>query len=232
MPKPNTQRVSKHKLRSTPDFVDLEMKIAPAQDRARDTIEQIIAATAALLGEVGVERLSTNLVCQKAGITPPALYRYFPNKYAILAEMARRLMEAEDRIVLAWLEAGQGDRTAAVEVQIEQQIALNRALRDVARAQPGGVWILRVMRSVPTLREIRAESTRLVIEAVYERLCQVWPAVDPTRLRAAVTLAINLSTATNELILDEDAQEDEVSREFARMLALYYNDLLGTSGAA
>ena len=30
--------------------------------------------------EVGIERLSTNLVCERAGLTPPALYRYYPNK--------------------------------------------------------------------------------------------------------------------------------------------------------
>ena len=229
MPNPTISRVPHRTARSVAVAPDLAMKIAPAQDRARDTIEQIIAATADLLGEVGVERLSTNLVCRRAGITPPALYRYFPNKYAILAEMARRLMEAEDQIVLDWLEAGKGDRTQSLELQIEQQVALNQALRDVARAQPGGVWILRVMRSVPTLREVRAGSTKMVIAAVHDRLRQAWPTVDADRLLAAVTLAINLSTATNELILEDEAQESQVSREFARMLALYYRDLLGSA---
>ena len=212
---------------ATADGIDLHMKLAPAQDRARTTIEQIIQATADLLGEVGIERISTNLVCERAGITPPALYRYFPNKYAILHEMGRRLMEAEDAIVFRWLESGSGDRDTSIEQQIARQVELGRALRQVALSQPGGVWILRVMRSVPTLREVRAESTRVVIEAIYQRLRSVWPKVDAARLRAAATLSTNLSTATNEMILDEPELEDDVSREFARMIALYYADLLG-----
>lgn len=210
-----------------PDSIDLEMKLAPAQDRARGTVEQIIAATAVLLEEVGIERLSTNLVCQKAGITPPALYRYFPNKYAILNEMGRRLMEAEDKIVFRWLETGEGDRLDSLEAQIDHHIALNMALREVALSQPGGVLILRVMRTVPTLREVREQSAGAVVDAIHGRLRRAWPKVDPTRLRTAAILATNLSIATNELILDNPDLEESASREFARMIALYYSDLLG-----
>ncbi len=202
------------------------MKIAPAQNRARETIEQIVGATAHLLEEVGIERLSTNLICQHAGITPPALYRYFPNKYAILNEMARRLMDAEDRIVFHWLEQEGDEHRASLEHQIKRQIELNRALRDAAREQPGGVWILRVMRSVPTLREVRAQSNRTVIDAVHARLCATWPEIDPDRLLAAATLSTNLSTATNEMILEDPQLEDHVSREFARMLALYFTNMM------
>lgn len=208
------------------DPIDLAMKLAPAQERARDTIEQIIAATAQLLEEVGIERLSTNLVCQRAGITPPALYRYFPNKYAILNEMGRRLMQAEDAIVLRWLDDDESNRRAEMDLQIEQQIKLNKALRDVVSEQPGGIWILRVMRAVPTLREVREQSTRSVIDAIYGRLQSAWPDVDPERLRAAATLSTNLSTATNEMILDQPELEESVAREFARMITIYYADLL------
>lgn len=211
------------------ETIALEMKVEPAQDRARLTIEQIIFATAELLEEVGIERISTNLVCQRAGLTPPALYRYFPNKYAILHEMGRRLMEAEDAIVFEWLKSGEGDRLASLEEQVEQQMRLSCELRQVALSQPGGVWILRVMRTVPILREVRAQSAGAVIDAIYDRLRSVWPNVDPARLRTAAILATNLSTATNELILDEPSLEDNASREFARMLALYYTDLLANA---
>mgnify|MGYP003769171107 CR=1 FL=1 len=205
------------------------MKLEPAQSRARETIEQIIVATAELLEEVGFERLSTNMVCKRANITPPALYRYFPNKYAILREMGRRLMEAEDAIVFRWLESGEGDGLATVEEQIEQQMQLRKELRKVALEQPGGVIILRVMRAVPVLREVREQSVEAVVDAIYDRLCSAWPDIDQTRLRTAAILSTNLSTATNELILDTPELEDTVSQEFARMVALYYADLLGTS---
>ncbi|WP_445380862.1 TetR/AcrR family transcriptional regulator, partial [Pseudomonas syringae] len=52
--------------------------------------------------EVGIERLSTNLVCERAGLTPPALYRYFPNKYALLTVLGERLLEKQNERIDHW----------------------------------------------------------------------------------------------------------------------------------
>src|SRR6185436_13400848 len=81
---------------------DLRPKVIPRQGRAHETYERILGVAAELLGEVGVERLSTNLVCERAGLTPPALYRYFPNKYALLHELGERLMAVQNRLLEDW----------------------------------------------------------------------------------------------------------------------------------
>ena len=83
--------------------VELDPKVTPLQDRARATYEQIIQATGALLPEVGIARLSTNMIAERAGLTPPALYRYFHNKYESLSERDRGLMVAERATVAKWL---------------------------------------------------------------------------------------------------------------------------------
>jgi len=62
----------------------------PAQQHATETFERILEVTAQTLADIGIERLSTNLARERAGLTPPALYRYFPNKYALLSELGRR----------------------------------------------------------------------------------------------------------------------------------------------
>ena len=51
-----------------------------------------------MLEEVGFERLSTNMICKRAGLTPPALYRYFPNKYAVLKELGERRFQREAEV--------------------------------------------------------------------------------------------------------------------------------------
>ncbi|MFX7961174.1 helix-turn-helix domain-containing protein, partial [Acinetobacter baumannii] len=61
-----------------------------------------LATAAELLGEVGIERLSTNLVCRRLGLSPPALYQYFPNKYAILHELGQRLMQRQNELLGPW----------------------------------------------------------------------------------------------------------------------------------
>lgn len=44
----------------------LAAKKQPAQQRATETFERILEVTALTLADVGIERLSTNLVCERA----------------------------------------------------------------------------------------------------------------------------------------------------------------------
>src|SRR5436853_107664 len=81
----------------------LATKKQPAQQRATETYERILEVTAQTLADVGIERLSTNLVCERAGLTPPALYRYFPNKYALLSELGQRLMQRQNELIPRWI---------------------------------------------------------------------------------------------------------------------------------
>jgi len=166
-------------------------------------------------------------VAQRAGLTPPALYRYFPNKYAILREMGRRLLAAEDEVVFEWLAAGNAERPITLEEDVQRNVELLRRVRKIAQDQPGGAWILRVMRAVPILREVRAESIDAVADALYQRLRPVRPDLDEERLRAATVLSTSLTTAANELMIDNPALEGHVATEVARMMALYYRDLIG-----
>jgi AcrR family transcriptional regulator len=60
--------------------VPLTTKLQPSRATGRSTFEDLLSTAGELLSEVGFEGLSTNLICKRAGMTPPALYRYFPNK--------------------------------------------------------------------------------------------------------------------------------------------------------
>ena len=74
----------------------VEPRRRPRQQRGEDTIDRILEASAELLEELGFDRLNTNLICKQAGLTPPALYRYFPNKYAVLKALGERLMRVQN----------------------------------------------------------------------------------------------------------------------------------------
>ncbi|MFN5821845.1 MAG: TetR/AcrR family transcriptional regulator [Novosphingobium sp.] len=49
------------------------MSRKPTQKRALATYERLLDAAGELLAEVGVERISTNLVAARAGVSPPTL---------------------------------------------------------------------------------------------------------------------------------------------------------------
>ena len=48
-------------------------------------------ATALLLDRDGYEALNTNAIARVAGVSIGSLYQYFPDKHAIVVELARRL---------------------------------------------------------------------------------------------------------------------------------------------
>ena len=209
--------------------VPLEAKLTPTQDRSKVTFELILQVTGELLAEVGVERLSTNMICERARLTPPALYRYFPNKYAILRELGERLMKAEDRVVFNWLRKGELDLRAPLDRVVEKRAQLLTKVRRVSRKMAGGEWILRVMRAIPALQEVRRSSTREVALEVFNRVRESYPGADEDRLRVATMLSTALGTAANDLISDEPHLEEEITAEFARMVSLYYRNLTGVT---
>ena len=62
----------------------------PRQARARETVAAILQAATYILQKSGYEAMTTNQVAERAGVNIASLYQYFPNKQAILGELARR----------------------------------------------------------------------------------------------------------------------------------------------
>ncbi|GKS93463.1 TetR/AcrR family transcriptional regulator [Acidovorax sp. SUPP2825] len=215
---PNTMKKEKAALPRTRRVQpDLATKVQPAQQRATDTFERILEATALTLDEVGIERLSTNLVCERAGMTPPALYRYFPNKYALLSELGQRLMVRQNECVERWIQP---------DVFLKGAPSLERALEgllldtyEVTRHTPAGVWIMRAMRAVPALQQVRLASHAQVTEAQVRLLVEVLPDADPTELKLASRIVVEMLYSAVEMLFDETMDPQAVARVVARMMS-------------
>lgn len=62
----------------------------PRQERARETVEAILAAATHILVRKGYTRTTTNEIAATAGVSVGSLYQYFPSKDAIAVELLRR----------------------------------------------------------------------------------------------------------------------------------------------
>lgn len=206
--------------------VELDPKVVPLQDRARATYEQIIQATGELLPEIGIERLSTNMIAERAGLTPPALYRYFPNKYAILSEMGRRLIAAENEAVGEWLHSDEFCIGHDLQAEIESFSRLLDRLRDVVLAHPGGAWIYRAMSAVPVLQDMRRRASKEFITIILDAVRRDFPKVDPDRVRGAVLLTSIVNHAVTETMADDYPTAALLRAEAAKMMSLYYRDVV------
>jgi AcrR family transcriptional regulator len=214
------------------DTPSLDTKSRPSRRRGKDTFEIILTTAGELLAEVGFERLTTNLVCERAGLTPPALYRYFPNKYALLKELAHRLMDAQDKAVLAWLEAG-GTEAPSIEESVARNRDLQKQINAITRAFPGGDWILRALRALPVLQEVRTTSRDMVAQTLFDILKAANPNAGEDRLRTATRLTTQMMYAATEMVLEEpDQDEDKINEEICWMVALYYQHLTRRSASA
>lgn len=227
--RPSTAGTSKRRVRRPQPA--LAAKKQPAQQRGTETFERILAVTAQTLADVGIERLSTNLVCERAGLTPPALYRYFPNKYALLNELGQRLMQRQNELIPRWI-------TPAV--LNGSQDGLERALQGllldthrVTHDTVAGVWITRALRAVPALQRVRIESHEGVTQAQAGLLAEAFPDADPAELRLVGRIAVEMIYAAVEMLFDDpplDAQA--VAHIVAAMIASYLQHIRPAAKAA
>ncbi len=196
----------------------LAPKKAPLQQRAVETYERILSACADLLGEVGIERLSTNLVCQRAGISPPALYQYFPNKYAILHELGMRLMRRQQDLLEPF--AQPATMTLTEEAFAEGVAELFLQMWELTVRMPAGVWVTRALRAVPSLQEVRIRSRQKTTDMLLQALLGAYPQVNVAEARLTICLAIDALRSAHELLFDDPQLDPRaVARTMAQMVA-------------
>ncbi len=108
----------------------------PRQGRALASVDVVLEAAAQVLEASGEAGFNTNAVAERAGVSIGTLYRYFPDKQAILLALALRETEAHRGRVMAALEDGQGvarDR-AMIRAFVQAFSGRNRARRIAASA--------------------------------------------------------------------------------------------------
>ncbi|WP_168453978.1 TetR/AcrR family transcriptional regulator [Sphingopyxis microcysteis] len=201
----------------------------PRQDRAHLTRARLLDVAGELLAEVGIERISTNMIAARAGLTPPALYRYFSDKYAVLEALGRRLMERQNAVLEAWLARHAPAGIAAMADHIGDLLAENAA---VTRAEPGAVWILRALHASPRLVHVRLESHRHVTDRLADACAAHLAAPDRQLLWSRLRLAVELGFAADEMLYEEDkVSEDAVMADVAAMLRFAMLDLANSPPA-
>jgi AcrR family transcriptional regulator len=191
---------------------------APADGKARDTYEKLVAAAGQLLGEVGFEKLTTNGICARAGMTPPALYSYFKDKYEILEVLARRLLKRQNDAYAVWL--FQGGSWTNQEKRAEALQGWFRIAADIVASEPGAVWTMRALRALPNLAHIRLESQRMNADRLFEYYRRVFPKMDAELLWCRLRLRTEFGWVVDELAMEEDRlPHATLFREAARFMS-------------
>jgi AcrR family transcriptional regulator len=188
----------------------------PKQERAQATYDLLLAVAAELLAEVGMDQISTNMICARAGVTPPALCRYFGDKHAVLEALGRRLMERQNVVLEAWIARHVDHGVDALRDNIEE---LLRETAAVTASEPGAVWILRALHASPRLAHVRVESHRLVTDQLTDAYARHMPEVDREDLWRRLRLSVEMGFAVDEMLYEETRIPADVAfRHAARTL--------------
>ncbi len=200
--------------------VELVEKNRPQQQRAIKTYEAILSATGELLYEVGLERISTNIIAERAGVTVPALYRYFPNKYAVLNALGSRLLNARKAVFERWYQdrlEGQG-AYALLEGLNELILGVYRVTRDF----PGGVELLHGMQAMTPLQKVQQEHDWTVARTFGRLWAELNHVQCTEELVSKSRVAVAMGFASIQVALEDSAMSPEVAaREGAAALRCY-----------
>ena len=71
----------------------LSLRNEPVQARSTARLAGLLDAAAAVIDELGYERLTTAMVAERAGASIGTVYRYFPDRIAVLQALAARNLE-------------------------------------------------------------------------------------------------------------------------------------------
>ena len=75
-----------------------EPRKTPVQQRSTVTVEAISEATIPVLLAVGLDRLTTTRVAERAGVSVGTLYQYYPNKQELLLAVLKVHSICQQRI--------------------------------------------------------------------------------------------------------------------------------------
>jgi len=115
----------------------------PVQERSHETVSRVLAAAGRLLARgVSAQGLTTAQIAAEAGLSVGALYRFFPDKQAVVDAIARHHLAVFQEELAAGLMAALPDSPAgflaAVVDAFVRYLEAHADFRMIAYAHPGG----------------------------------------------------------------------------------------------
>jgi AcrR family transcriptional regulator len=174
-----------------------------------------------LLEEVGIERISTNLICQRAQVTAPAFYRYFDDKYAVIEALAERLLQRQNVALEGWVARY---RDAGYDAIVDHVVELLREMDGITGSQPGAIWIMRALRAVPKLTHIRLASHNYVTDLLTDLYMPYLPGVPRDSVRRRTRLSVEMAYSIDEMLKEEATDRDLIFQDAGDLFrAIYYH---------
>lgn len=130
----------------------VQARRSPAQERSQETVQRIFAAAARLLAKgVPLDEVTTGMIATEATVSVGSLYRFFPDKQAIVDAIAvRHLALFKEQLIRDMMMAPPADGPSALSSVIDAFVAYLDEHADFRTIAYGGRHVSRNARSEQT----------------------------------------------------------------------------------
>lgn len=191
-----------------------QLRNEPVQARSTARLTALLDAAAAAIHEFGYERLTTAMVAERAGASIGTVYRYFPDRIAVLQALASRNL---DRVLAGISGAIADTRHAnwrdAVGAGFDAYVDLFRSEPGFASLRSGDVIDLRPAVSATT-------HNSLVADAMVRALSSRFGLEDDPATRFAFETAVEVMDALAARAFARDSRGDSAFLGSGRSLLL------------
>jgi AcrR family transcriptional regulator len=194
----------------------------PVQARSTARLAALLDAAAAVVDEIGYERLTTAMVAERAGASIGTVYRYFPDRIALLQALgARNLDRVLGSLAIELQDARHTDWATAVRGATDVIVAAFRSEPGFRSIRVGDVIDLR---PAPNDRTFLSVVSDRILDAVVSR----FGVNDSTEIRFAFETAIDVIDGLSARAFLRDSAGD--ARVLATTNELVYSILVAQLG--
>lgn len=190
----------------------------PVQARSRERVNTILAHAAAIFHEVGVDSTSMSAIARQSGMSLASLYRYFPNKAAIVKAIAERHVEKMETALRERL--GEMTLVDAVDVLID-------LFYEFYRTEPAYSAIWSGVESMPELRELDLRELYSNARDLDARLKEEYPHLpEERRWTASLMMPRSAGTLLRLAATMPEDQAQALVTELKCMASAYLRELV------
>lgn len=80
------------------------MRKAPGQKRSQEKIDEVLSVAEQLLYEMPLDDITPTVIAERAGVTRTSLYHFFPSKFDIFNELAKRYYHEIEQLVVEYFD--------------------------------------------------------------------------------------------------------------------------------
>jgi AcrR family transcriptional regulator len=203
----------------------LEPRKQPRQERSSKVVDRILDAALTLTREQGTKTPTTLAIAQRAGLSVGSVYQYFPNKEAILLDLARRWLSSFPEVIARRI------KVAPPTNRDEFRQEVRKLFIDTSKIYLENATLMPVIEAISgnaDLRPIQDEYDEQIIALYAAWLQHVNPALEDKIASRLGVLMMDVGHACRLVGLKRDRKtydliEDDVERMWLALVTPYLN---------